>query len=174
MTRDDASPSPLQANRPSSFVPTTGGATAAVFGTASLLSVGAGSGPETALPATKSMTVTTDRLDYAPGSTATFIAAGVNSGSSIKFQIVDLASAPGINGIVDVYAPFKVTDGGTGDADGLANGTVVAKWQVPADASATGAKLQLTATSGSQTAITTFSDAQRRAARHDHAPQWSG
>ena len=49
-------------------------------------------------------------------------------------QVADLASAPRINGIAAVYAPFSVTDGGTGDADGLANGTVVATWQVPADA----------------------------------------
>ena len=108
------------------------------------------------------MTVTTDKADYAPGSTATFTVAGVNSGSSVAFQIADLASDPGINGIADVYAPFSVTDGGTGDADGLANGTVVAKWQVPADGSATGAMLQLTATSGSQTATTTFSDAPNK------------
>ena len=104
------------------------------------------------------MTVTTDKADYAPGSTATFIVAGVNSGSSVAFQIADLASDPGINGIADVYAPFSVTDGGLGDSDGLANGIVVAKWQVPVDGSATGATLQLTATSGSQTATTTFSD----------------
>jgi hypothetical protein len=160
VTRDDASPSPLQANDPSSFVSTTGGSTSAAFETASLLSVGAGSGAATASPAAKSMSVTTDKTDYAPGSTATFVVSGVHAGSSITFQIADLT--PGINGIAAVYAPFKVTDGGTGDADGLANGTVVAKWQVPADGSATGARLQLTATSGSQTAITTFSDAPNK------------
>ena len=119
-------------------------------------------GPGTASPATESMTVTTDKADYAPGSTATFIVAGVNSGSSVAFQIADLASDPGINGIADVYAPFSVTDGGTGDADGLANGVVVAQWQVPADGSATGAMLQLTATSDCQTATTTFSDAPNK------------
>ena len=119
-------------------------------------------GGRTASPATESMTVTTDKADYAPGSTATFTVAGVNSGSSVAFQIADLASDPGINGIADVYAPFSVTDGGTGDADGLANGAVVAQWQVPADGSATGAVLQLTAASDSQTAITTFSDAPNK------------
>ena len=158
-THEGESPSPLQADDRSSFVSTTGGATAAVVETASLLSVGGGNGLGTATPATESMTVTTDKADYAPGSTATFIVAGVNSGSSVAFQIADLASDPGINGIADVYAPFSVTDGGLGDSDGLANGVVVAKWQVPVDGSATGATLQLTATSGSQTATTTFSDA---------------
>src|SRR5438105_202100 len=52
--------------------------------------------------------------------------------------------------------------GGTGDADGVPNGVVVAKRQVPADGRATGASLQLTAASGSQTAITTFSDAPNK------------
>ena len=160
MTRDGASPPAMLAHDPSSFVPIIGGSTAAAFETASLLSVGAGSGPATASPVTASMTVTTDKTDYAPGSAATFIVSGVNSGSSITFQIVDLT--PGINGFAAVYAPFKVTDGGTGDSDGRANGTVVAKWQVPSDGSATGARLQLTATSGSQTAITTFSDAPNK------------
>ena len=144
------------------FTTQDSGTAAAVVETASLLSLGAGSGAGTASPAAQSMTVTTDKADYAPGSTATFIVAGVNSGSSVAFQIADLASDPGINGIADVYAPFSVTDGGTGDADGLANGAVVAQWQVPADGSATGAVLQLTATSDSQTAITTFSDAPNK------------
>ena len=140
------------------FTTQVSGAAAPIVETASRLSLGAGSGAGTASPTAQSMTVTTDKADYAPGSTATFIVAGVNSGSSVAFQIADLASDPGINGIADVYAPFSVTDGGFGDSDGLANGVVVAKWQVPVDGSATGATLQLTATSGSQTATTTFSD----------------
>ena len=80
----------------------------------------------------------------------------------MAFQIADLASNPGVNGIADVYAPFRVTDGGAGDLDGRANGTVVANWQVPADGRATGAQLQLTATSNGQTATTTFSDAANK------------
>ena len=146
---DGARPSSLQADDRSA----TG---------ASLLSFEAGSGPGTASSATESMTVTTGKADYAPGSMATFTVAGINSGSAVTFRISDLASEPGINGIVDVYVPFSVTDGGAGDADGLANGTVVAQWQVPANGSATGALLQVTATSDSQTAITTFSDAPNK------------
>ena len=162
MTHNGGSPSPIGCNDLSSFMSTTGGATAAVFETESQLSVGAGTGPGSASPAMESMTVTTDKADYAPGSMATFIVAGVNSGSSVAFEIADVAIHPGINGIADVYAPFSVTDGGAGDADGLANGTVVARWQVPADGSATGAMLQLTAISNAQTAITTFSDAPNK------------
>ena len=124
----------------------------------------------TASPATEPLTVTTDKADYAPGSTATFTVAGVNSGSSVAFQIADLASDPGINGIADVYTPFKITDGGTGDSDGVANGTVVAQWQVPADGRATGAVLQLTAVSGSQTATKTFSDAPNEVVLENQKP----
>ena len=158
MAQDGASPSPLQAENPSSFVSTTESSTAVIFDTASPLSFGA----FTASPVREAMTVTTDRADYAPGSTATIVVDGVNSGNSVAFQVADLAGDPGINGIADVYAPFSVTDGGPGDADGLANGAVVTQWQVPSDGSATGATLQLTATSGSQTAITTFSDAPNK------------
>ena len=144
------------------FTTQDSGTAAAIVETASRLSLGAGSGPGTASPTAQSIAVTTDKADYAPGSTATFTVTGVYSGSSIAFQIADLTSAPGINGIADVYAPFRVTDGGTGDADGLANGAVVAQWQVPADGRATGATLQLSATAGSQTATTTFSDAPNK------------
>ena len=108
------------------------------------------------------MSVTTDKADYAPGSVATFVVTGVKVGSSTFFQVADLPSAPGLDGVADVYAPFQVLDGGAGDLDGLANGTVTAQWQVPSDGSATGASLQLTATSGDRTALTTFSDAPNK------------
>src|SRR3954453_2725103 len=148
VAHDGASLSPLQADDPSSVM-ATGGAIAAVCEHALPLSAGASNALGTASTATEPLTVTTDQADYAPGSTATFTVAGVNSGSSVAFQIADLASDPGINGIADVYTPFKITDGGTGDSDGVADGTVVAQWQVPADGRATGAVLQLTAVSGS-------------------------
>src|SRR5262249_12435677 len=98
--------------------------------------------------------------DYAPGSTVTLTATGVTAGSSVTFQIADLT--PGANGITAVYSPFTVTDGGTGDADGRANGLVVAKWQGTVHRSSTGATLQLTATSNGQTATTTFADAPNK------------
>ena len=122
----------------------------------------AGNEPDSNSPAAATMSVTTDKADYAPGSTATFTVTGLNSGNSVAFQVADLPNAPGVNGIADVYAPFSVTDGGVGDADGLANGIIVANWLVPANGSATGASLQLTATSDGQTAMTTFSDAPNK------------
>ena len=146
----------------SSLVSTMGHAAAAVSDTVSLPSAKVGSETGTDLLATESMTVMTDQADYAPGSTATFVVTGFRSGSSVAFRVADLASAPGINGIADVYTPFSVMDGGLGDADGVANGIVVTQWQVPSDGRATGATLQLTTTSGNQIATTTFSDAPNR------------
>jgi hypothetical protein len=108
-------------------------------------------------PPLGSLSVTTDKTDYAPGSTAILTATGVPSGGSVTFQIADLT--PGVNGIAAVYAPFTVTDGGAGDSDAIANGVVVAKWQVPVDGTATGATLRLTASSGGNAATTTFADA---------------
>ncbi|MET4446972.1 VCBS repeat-containing protein [Bradyrhizobium sp. GM2.2] len=120
--------------------------------------------------AVNSLFLTTDRADYAPGSTATFSAAGIGSGASVTFNIADLVSAPGANGIADVYTPFTIKDEGIGDMDGLANGTVVAQWQVPADGRATGATLQLTATSGAQTGTATFSDAGNKIVTENQLP----
>ena len=91
---DRTLPWPLQSENLSSLVSTMGDSAAAVSDPVSLLSVKAGNGTGTASLATESMTVTTDKADYTPGSTATFTVAGVNSGSSVAFQIGDLASDP--------------------------------------------------------------------------------
>ena len=131
-------------------------------GSGTLLTVAPGNRPDAALLSAPSMAVTSDKADYEPGEEASFVLTGISPGSSVLFQLADISSDPGINGIADVYTSFRVTDGEVGDADGLANGTVVAQWQVPVDGSATGAKLQLTATSGSQKATATFSDAPNR------------
>lgn len=148
-------------NRQASFLPSPAEA-ALTFGTRDASAVSSSS--------TGSLTVTTDSADYEPGSTATFTAAGIRSGAVVTFKIADLESAPGGNGIADVYAPFTVKDGGAGDMDELANGTVVAQWQVPADGRATGATLQLTATSGAQTGTATFSDASNKIVTENQLP----
>ena len=116
------------------------------------------------------MTVTTDQADYAPGSTATFAVTGVASGSSVAFRVADVPSDPGINGIADVYAPFSVTDGGPDDLDGLANGIVVAQWQVPTDGRATDATLQLSATSGNGTGLASLEFMTVTTDQADYAP----
>src|SRR5918993_1373286 len=87
--------------------------------------------------------VTTDQPDYAPGSTATFTATGTTIGGSVEFAVADDPADPGDDGHADVYKRFIVTDGGAGDLDGQANGTVVAQWQVPASDDALNATLDL-------------------------------
>jgi VCBS repeat-containing protein len=127
-----------------------------------LLTPAASNGSNAATTTSGSMTVTTDEADYAPGSMATFTVSGLAAGSPVVFRIADLPNNPGINGVADIYTPFTIKDGGVGDADGLANGTVVAQWQVPANGTATGATLRVTATSGNLSATTTFSDAPNK------------
>ncbi|MGC1464483.1 MAG: N,N-dimethylformamidase beta subunit family domain-containing protein, partial [Pseudolabrys sp.] len=162
MAHDSTLPSSLQNEGQSNLMATAEDGPSTVFDTTSLLPSSSGNGTDAASSAMGSMAVTTDEADYAPGSSATFTVTGVNSASPVTFQVADVASNPGVNGIADVYAPFSITDGGPGDADGLVNGTVVAGWQVPANGSATGALLQITAVSDGQTAITTFTDAPNK------------
>ena len=74
-------------------------------------------------------TVSTDQADYAPGATATITATGFATGTTVTFGLADLPSDPGDDpGDPDVYGTFSITDGGPGDLDGLANGTVVTSW----------------------------------------------
>ena len=90
-------------------------------------------------------TVSTDQLDYAPGSTATFTASGVTGGS---VQFVVQALNAGDDGVYftsdDVVnsdttsllgtTTWEVVDGGVGDLDGLVNGQVTTSWYVDPDA----------------------------------------
>src|SRR5438270_408644 len=75
----------LQVEDPSSLLSAPADTSAA-----SRLSLGDSTGSGTASVTPQSMTVTTDEADYAPGSTATFTVAGINSGSAVTFQVVDL------------------------------------------------------------------------------------
>src|SRR5690348_14514729 len=85
--------------------------------------------------ASSPIAVATDQVDYAPGTTATFTASNVTVGGTVEFIVAhDNAGADGIVGTADDYftydlsgttSPLLVTDGGAGDLDGVANGTVV-------------------------------------------------
>lgn len=89
------------------------------------------------------MTVTTDKSDYKPGETAA-ITTSVSVGGTIELQVSHV-TGPGSDGVygtgndylnaalnaigTDHDAVF-VTDGGFGDADGIANGEIVYDWYV--------------------------------------------
>ena len=93
---------------------------------------------------TSTGTVMTDQWDYAPGEMATITASGFTVGSTVKFK-VDHVSGPGRDGIFGTaddkvmhlggegHKWWKVTDGGAGDLDGLANGVIVTSWYVNPD-----------------------------------------
>ncbi|WP_036997873.1 DUF5801 repeats-in-toxin domain-containing protein, partial [Metapseudomonas resinovorans] len=99
--------------------------------------------------------VSTDLDDYAPGSTATITADGFALGSTVQFQVQHAVGA-GADGewgtpddLIDTntgdgHDPWYVTDGGAGDLDGAANGSVTTTWYVNPDDSA-GATFLLTA-----------------------------
>ncbi len=111
--------------------------------------------------------VSTDKLDYAPGETAILTITGVTQGGSVTVEIADDPTDPGDDGDADVYDPFVVVDGGTGDLDGIKNGTIVTSWTVPLT-DAINATLNLTATdwggdgalggTDDRTATTSFTD----------------
>ncbi|MFS2124484.1 DUF5801 repeats-in-toxin domain-containing protein [Pseudomonas sp. Pseusp97] len=118
---------------------------------------------------TNAPSVTTDQNDYAPGSTAIITASGFTVGSTLKIE-VDHSTSPGIDGtwgtaddVLSTSAgaghdPWYVTDGGAGDLDGQANGSITTSWYVDPDDSA-GARFLLSASSDTATATATFTDA---------------
>ncbi len=120
---------------------------------------------------TTTSSVTTNSNDYAPGSYAIITATGFDAGSTVTFE-VDHVSDPGADGMYgtaddvviemggDGHDAWTITDGGDGDLDGVANGTVIATWYVNPDDSA-GERFLLTASALSGWfASNTFTDAK--------------
>src|SRR5438034_2581327 len=96
-------------------------------------------------------TVTTDKADYAPGSTVFITGTGFGANDLVTLQVLH-ADKSGDNDTSGAHASWNVA------ADG--NGNFQAIWLVPADEDELGATLQLTAV-GSPSgliATTTFTD----------------
>ena len=99
--------------------------------------------------------VSTDFLDYAPGSIVTITASDFQPGATVEFLVVHV-TAPGADGAWGTpddqlgdnsglgHLPWRVVDGGIGDIDGVVNGSIVTTWFVNADDS-DGAIFRLTA-----------------------------
>ena len=66
-------------------------------------------------------TVTTDLADYAPGSTAHFVASGFLPGEKVDFQVLHI---DGRSNAGSGHLPWAVADGGTTDLDSKVNGSV--------------------------------------------------
>ena len=106
-----------------------------------------GSGPAAAPAGPNAVSVSTDKQDYAPGETATITVTGAAQGGTVYFE-VDHVTGPGEDGIFGTnddertelggsgHDPWSVTDGGTGDLDGVADGSITASWYVNPDDSA--------------------------------------
>ena len=134
---------------------------------------------------TTQASVSTHLEDYAPGSTAIVTATGFSTGSTITFEVDHVldAGTDGVYGTSDDtlaelggsgHLPWSVTDGGAGDLDGLANGTIVTSWYVNPDDSA-GATFHLSArgsgadgiagTQDDQLAYDSFTDSEGNVAK---------
>ena len=98
--------------------------------------------------------LTTDQSDYAPNSTATITATNVIAGDTIEFVVTD------VNGtaVSGTNEPWSVTDGGTGDLDGVVDGTIVTTWAVNQDAANEAFLISATDQASGQIATAGFTD----------------
>src|SRR5947209_6868705 len=95
------------------------------------------------IPSLQAATVTTDKADYAPGSTVYITGSGFQPGETVQCQVLH-ADGSFDNTTSGAHAPWYVTDGGDGDLDGVADGNIQTTWLVPADQDEPGATLELT------------------------------
>jgi hypothetical protein len=90
--------------------------------------------------ATAALTVTTGQADYAPGSTGTLTTTDVAVADTLEFSVAAIPASADADDFLaydlsGTTAPWIVTDGGPGDLDGVANGTIVTPWNVGCAAS---------------------------------------
>jgi len=98
----------------------------------------------------------TDQPDYAPGSTAHIGGSGFAVGESVQLQVLHTDDTPNTGGGHD---PWIVSDGASGDLDGLLDGNIQTSWYVNPDDSG-GSSFLLTAfgLSSGEAASATFTD----------------
>ncbi len=104
--------------------------------------------------------VTTDLLDYAPGSTAVIVGTGFDTGETVELQVLHNDGTSNNGG---GHKTWQVTDGSVNDLDGLLDGNIQTTWYVNPDDSAN-SSFELTATGlGSGLVATTeFTDSHFR------------
>src|SRR5262245_3003339 len=102
-----------------------------------------------------SAAVWTNKPDYLPGETVTITGTGFQPGETVNLQVLH---TDGTLNTGPAHAPWQVTDGGAGDPDGRADGTIQTTWVVDDDS--LGSTLQVTATglSSGETAQADFTD----------------
>ncbi len=101
-------------------------------------------------------TVTTDKQDYPPGSTATITGENFEPGETVELQVLHNDGTPNTGG---GHAPWQVTDGSVNDLDGKANGTIITTWYVnPDDSLNSSFDLTATGLNSSKLASHSFTD----------------
>jgi hypothetical protein len=116
-------------------------------------------------------TVTTNKADYQPGENALFSASNVEAGATVQFSVAHVnAGADGVYGTEDDQYTYdltgtgitwSVTDGGAGDADGLANGIVITSWFINDDAANQTFQISAIDAAASDIATASFTDAPK-------------
>ncbi|RWL42122.1 MAG: hypothetical protein EOR60_26630, partial [Mesorhizobium sp.] len=107
--------------------------------------------------------------DYAPGETVGITTTNVSDGGTFTFEVAHLsAGADGVLGTADdvlaydltgTGTPWTVTDGGSGDLDGVVNGSIQTSWYVNGDAANQAFVLTATDTASGASATANFTDA---------------
>jgi hypothetical protein len=116
----------------------------------------------------QSFAVTTDQLDHAPDSTATFTANNATVSGTVEFSVAHVNPSPdGIVGTTDdtlthdltgTKQPWTVTDGGAGDLDGVVNAVIKTSWDVGFDAAGQAFLLSASDTAAGTIGTTIFTD----------------
>jgi hypothetical protein len=115
-------------------------------------------------------TLSTDKPDYAPGTTAIISGTGFQVGETVQLQVLHTDGLP--NSGPD-HAPWDVTDGYTGpaymdaagfmhlpDLDGKVDGNIQTSWTMDADAANSSFVATAVGLSSADTAQATFTDSQ--------------
>jgi len=106
--------------------------------------------------APQSAVLSTDQSDYLPGSTAVVTADGYEVGETVLFQVMH---SDGTSNLGEGHQAWQVTDGGPGDLDLRADGSIQTRWYVSPDDS-DGSSFLATAKGllSGRVATTTFTD----------------
>ncbi|TPL60586.1 SdrD B-like domain-containing protein, partial [Mesorhizobium sp. B2-4-3] len=109
--------------------------------------------------------------DYAPGETVGITTTNIADGGTFTFQVAHLsAGADGVLGTADdvltydltgTGTPWTVTDGGAGDLDGAANGSIQTSWYVNSDAAGQAFVLTASDATTGASATANFTDAPK-------------
>ena len=100
--------------------------------------------------------VTTDKDDYPPGSTAKITGTDFQPGETIELQVLHTDDTPNTGGGHD---PWRITDGGKDDLDGLVDGKFLTTWYVnPDDSFKSAFEVTATGLNSGEVATNTFTD----------------